>query len=182
MPYYLKNLDEEGRETSVYDAPRERDDLGIKARITNVAVLNEQEEPTDMLAAGEPFGIELTFKFLETLDAVSVAIGIDTFLGAHLTTVVSESNDLYLSGTAGDTAVIRARFDNLTLNTGRFAVRASLRQAKTYSLDWVRQVGYFSVSDVRHERTKHIVPLVGLIQTQTDWKVVEPLVTPVHTS
>jgi hypothetical protein len=173
MPYYLKNLDEEGRETTVYDAPRELDHLGQRLRIRNVQLRNAAGEPTTNLTLGECFSVEVEFELHETLNDIAVILGIDTILGTLVTTASSEESAQVFSGQAGDSIHVVIRYDNLVLNTGRYALRIGMRVDKN-ALDLVRQALIFSVSDIRTEDSLHYQPLFGIVRYTPEWEQYHP--------
>ncbi|MDQ7028188.1 MAG: ABC transporter ATP-binding protein, partial [Anaerolineae bacterium] len=143
MPYYLKNLDEAGNETTIYDAPRELDHWGQKLRISDIVLLNAKGEAVTTLQMGESFRIQVEFEFRETLDNVSIVIGIDTILSAPVTSVASEEVGQLYSGKVGDKVRVDISFENFVLNTGRYAIRGGLRIDKE-SIDFLRQGLIFS--------------------------------------
>jgi len=172
MPYYLKNLDDEGRETSVYDAPRELDNMGEKVRVSNVRLLNADGEPVTTLQMGEPFRVQVDFEFREAVADVSLIVGLDTILSTMITTVASEESGQLFSGKAGDTVRVEIGFDQFVLNSGRFVIRVGLRTDKT-ALDHLRQTLVFSVSEVRSDAAIHYQPLVGLVRYTPTWQLLD---------
>lgn len=169
MPYYLKNLDEAGQETTIYDVPRELDHWGQKLRISDVRLLNAKREVVTTLEMGEPFRIQFEFEFRESLEDVSIILGIDTILSTPVTTVASEEVGQLYSGKVGDTVQVEISFDNFILNTGRYALRLGLRIDKD-ALDYLRQIFIFSVSEVRTTNSTHYLPTHGMVRYTPKWK------------
>jgi lipopolysaccharide transport system ATP-binding protein len=172
MPYYLKNLDKEGRETTIYDAPRELNYWGERLRISNIRMLNTLGEPVANLKMGEAFRVQVDFEFRENLQDVSLVVGIDTILSSPVTTVASEESGILYSGKAGDTVRVEVTFDNFVLNTGRYAIRCGLRIDRE-SIDFLRQGHIFSVSEIRTEDTAHYQPLAGVVRVNPIWHQLE---------
>jgi lipopolysaccharide transport system ATP-binding protein len=167
IPLYLKQM-ESTPNADIANIHRRRSEWGTVAKIVDISLLNVQKEPTSVLALEQPFLVKVTIQAYEDIDAVSLELGIDTFLGAHVIVTASEESNLLLDLKAGETREITADFTGLAINVGQYTLRASLRRYKQ-PVDWLIQLNLFEVTPFRHETSNASPELVGLVRYYPKW-------------
>jgi lipopolysaccharide transport system ATP-binding protein len=167
IPLYLKHL-QDAPVSDIANMPRGHHDFGIKAKITDVSVLNLKKEPVSVLSLEEPFLIKLTFRAIKDIKDVSVLIGINTLLGSYIVTTATEESNLLLNLKAGETKEVIAEFSNLKLNVGQYNLRVSLREKATY-IDALEQIYTFEVTSFKHESSNVNPRYVGVIRYYPTW-------------
>ncbi|MEJ2083370.1 MAG: Wzt carbohydrate-binding domain-containing protein, partial [Acidobacteriota bacterium] len=117
---------------------------------------------------GEPFSIEIQAVLRQAMRNVSVVIGLETDRGTRITTAASEESGVLLSGEKGSRFGLRAVFDDLPLNAGRFQITLSARINRS-GVDLLRPAVAFDVSQIRHPRVEGLADLWGAVRSRPLW-------------
>lgn len=166
--HYLHNLKSNLDERrSLSEVPRSGE-LGTRLRFTGCKILNSDGVETRTLRMGEPFSVLIRAVALENLSNVSFVVGIDNRIGARITTVASEETGNLYNCEASEEIELIARFDDLILNSGEYAVTISARSFHI-GMDQVKRAIDFEVVNARHPRAQHMADLWGDVRCTPTW-------------
>jgi lipopolysaccharide transport system ATP-binding protein len=167
IPLYLKKM-ENTPNADIANIHRNRSEWGTAIKIVDVCLMNTQGEPSSVLALEQPFSVKVTIQAHEDINEVSLIVGIDTLMGAHVVTTATEESNLLFSLKKGETREMVADFSQLALNVGQYTLRVSLRR-NNQSLDWLGQIGLFEVTSFRHDNSQARPELVGMVRYYPKW-------------
>lgn len=168
---YMSRTEEAAREGALENIPRQGG-LGRSVRISKVDMLDSKGRSGNTIMFGEPFSMHMDAIAYEPLDGLSMVIGIDSASGFRITTAASEDTGSFFSARPGTSLSVSARFGELVLKPGRYAVTAGIRK-KNEGLDQVLNVGRLEVVAATFDKDKGVSDSWGAVHTNVDWSGVD---------
>jgi len=171
---YLVDSKTTRTEIDLYNLARERN-LGTRARISAYRLYDSAGNPTDSIAFGEPFTVELACKALKRIEDVSFLVGIDSLYEQRIVTVTSLEDGKIFSANPGDEVRGRLKVKTLLLKPGIYSLTLGLF-ATNMGIDRVPDASRLEISDVSYSKKHmHISQItVGMIQMiNPEWQIVK---------
>ncbi len=140
---YLATVEIPGAHAAVWDQSR-TGEFGRKARIASCSLQDDNGRMAEMIKFGEPFSFAITFRGIESVRNVGVVVGINSWMQARITTVLS---DFTVDVQAGAEYAATVTLEGLHLNPGRYTLTIGLRQ-HNHGLDHLEFICPFVVGDV----------------------------------
>ena len=150
---------------------REKDTLGVSARLSGYRILDATGKPKAVFGFGEPFWVEIECAVQEFVSEVSFLLGIDTLYGQRIATVTSlEAGRVFSSG-QGTVVVGRVQVENLLLKPGMYSLTLGLFAPKA-GIDRVGNAAQIEVTNAS-EKHRHIEQVtVGYLQIPSpNWEI-----------
>lgn len=154
---YIKNFSSTAKE-SIAVMPRAREDYGTVARFMNAWPVNSKGERTVSFMSGEDLSFALEIKIFEKVDALSIVVGLDTYMDYRITTVLSEEEDVLFSGDQDALITLNLKFPHLRLKPGTYSLTLGIRRHKV-PLDHLVKAINFEVSEISVNHSKNHDPL-----------------------
>jgi len=171
---YLVDSKTTRKEIDLYNLARERN-LGTRARISAYRLYDSAGNPTDSIAFGEPFTVELACKALKRIEDVSFLVGIDSLYEQRIVTVTSLEDGKIFSANPGDEVRGRLKVNTLLLKPGIYSLTLGLF-ATNMGIDRVPDASRLEISDVSYSKKHmHISQItLGMIQMiDPKWQIVK---------
>ena len=155
-----------------------------EARITQIALLDDEGELTDRIRFGAPFVVSLTVEVDETVPDVAAEVGVATQEGERfLTTHTTDRGGARFAIEPG-VIEIRVRIDT-TLYPGEYVIDAGLHNSRGASIDDVERILRFTALSVAPDGSDDDYPWEvsrGFVRPDSEWTVLEGSASAVQTS
>lgn len=170
---YIESYHQKNTITEIEDIPRAREDLGIKARITNVRVLNSGSLSTNTLKRSEDFYVEISCRLLTQLEDATFLIGFDSVYDQRILTVTGFEAGMLFSGRAGEVFRGCLHISNVTFMPGRYYLTVAIIQRKK-GLDHLDKVISVDFSEVQFDKQMDGRIQYGYMQlVKPNWEIKE---------
>jgi lipopolysaccharide transport system ATP-binding protein len=158
--------------TDLFNYPRQQN-LGEYARIRQCIVNDFEGMPTDFLAFGEPFTVEVVCQVLKPIEDVSFLVGIESVYEQRIVTITSLEANMLFTAETGELVRGCLRIENFFLKPGVYSLTLGLFVANK-GIDRVPQVVRFQISEMSFSQ-KHLHMgqiTIGMIQMpDPDWQI-----------
>ncbi|MCW3007820.1 MAG: transporter ATP-binding protein [Solirubrobacterales bacterium] len=143
--------------------------------LERVAMLGDDDQPTDRIELGQPFTVSMTFAVAEPIDDGVLELGISTADGTRVATVQNVDGDRPLLNLQPGRHEIRASFD-IGLLPGELSLDVGMHRLIGLTLDFVERALTFSAVNVAHDGSGDRWPWTivrGSLRPATQWSVRE---------
>lgn len=143
---YLNSFKNDQLAMDLGQLPRDRN-LGEIARITHCNVYDSKNIPTNTLAFGEPFIVELSCKVLKPMEDTSFLVGIDSIYEQRIATITSVEAKKIFSARPGESITGHLTVRNFFLKPGIYTLTLGLF-GTNIGIDRVPNCVRIEVSDI----------------------------------
>jgi lipopolysaccharide transport system ATP-binding protein len=141
--------------------------------LEQVALLDEDDQPTDRVRLGQPLTVAMTFLISEPVSDGVVELGLATADGTRVATVQNTDGDRPLLELEPGRHEIRARIDT-TLLPGEFTLDVGMHRLIGLTMDFVERALTFTALNVAYDGSEDRWPWVvvrGALRPPTEWSV-----------
>ena len=141
--------------------------------LERVALLDDDDRPTDRIRLGQPFTVAMTFQVNETVEDGVIELGLSSADGTRVATVQNVDGDRPLLSLTPGRHEIRARID-ATLLPGEFTLDVGMHRLIGLTLDFVERALTFTALNVAYDGTEDRWPWVvvrGALRPPSEWSV-----------
>jgi lipopolysaccharide transport system ATP-binding protein len=146
--------------------------LGSRGRISGLGIFDANMTPTNRLAFGETFTVELTCRAIQPVSDVSFLLGIDSLYEQRIVTITSLEAGKVFSADAQETTTGRLTVSDLLLKPGTYSLTVGLFRPNE-GIDRVQNAAHIEVSEISKGHAHVDQVSVGFLQIPNPhWEIV----------